>query len=177
MERASPLYMHWTWAYIMKSSQEYYMSSFRADRKNLFKHEQSAVKSHSVIFTPAAGKEEKVVWVSQKKRGERRKEKLWGDMRWEGRRRDDQGSDYLWLGVSPAPSWMCLIGRVVWIDSCPGRWALRGRGKAEWLAERCALFFSAEWLSPLASLGPGLKRHIKTYLITTDYLPLMVTHE
>jgi len=40
--------------------------------------------------------------------------------------RDDQGSDYLRLGVSPAPRWMCLIGRVVWIDSCPGHWALSG---------------------------------------------------
>ncbi len=150
----------------------------RVKRRNLSdKHGHSAVNSHWVIFTPAAGKEEKGSRRESKKREERRKEKLWEDMRWEGRRRDDQGSDYLRLGVPPAPCWMCLIGRVVWIDSCPGHWALRGRGKAEWLAEHCALFFSAERPSPLASPGPGLNRHIKTYLITADYLPLMVTHE
>lgn len=60
----------------MKSNQEYYMSLFRADRKNLFKHEHSAVKSNSVIFTPVAGKEEKGSRSESKKRGERRKEKL-----------------------------------------------------------------------------------------------------
>lgn len=42
-----------------------------------------------------------------------------------GKEWDDQLSAYLWLGVSPAPCWMCLIGRPVWIGSCPGRWALK----------------------------------------------------
>lgn len=61
----------------MKSNQEYYVSRFRADRRNLFdKQEHSAVKSHSVIFTPVAGKEEKGSRSESKKRGERRKEKL-----------------------------------------------------------------------------------------------------
>jgi len=53
------------------------VSPFCADRRNLFdKQEHSAVKSHSVIFTPVAGKEEKGSRSELKKRGERRKEKL-----------------------------------------------------------------------------------------------------
>lgn len=61
----------------MKSNQEYYVSLFRADRRNLFdKQEHGAVKSHSVIFTPVAGKKEKGSRSESKKRGERRKEKL-----------------------------------------------------------------------------------------------------
>lgn len=72
----------------MKSNQEYYMSPFRADRKKLFKHKHSAVKSHSVIFTPVAGKEEKGSRSeSKKERGEEKREIMRGyEMRGEKER-------------------------------------------------------------------------------------------
>ncbi|KAF5900607.1 Uncharacterized protein DAT39_009695, partial [Clarias magur] len=52
----------------------------------------------------------------------------------------------------------------------------KGRSSVERLLERLSLFFCSQKL-PLASLSLGLHCKIKTYLITADYLPLMVTHE
>lgn len=52
----------------------------------------------------------------------------------------------------------------------------KGRSSVERLLERLSLFFFSEKL-PLASLSLGLHCKIKTYLITADYRPLMVTHE
>lgn len=92
--------------------------------------------THKIIFTNVAVKERSsgdiyiyFLEVGERKRGKRDYERRWEERQWG----DDQLSAYHLLGVSPAPCWMCLIGRPVWIGSCPGCWtlkagaALRGR--------------------------------------------------
>lgn len=55
----------------MKSNEEYYTT--RVEKRNLSdKHGHSALNSHSVVFTPAAGKEEKGSRRESKKREEKR---------------------------------------------------------------------------------------------------------
>lgn len=138
----------------MKSIQEYYTT--RIERRNLSdKHRHSAVNSHSVIFTPAAGKEKKGSRrESKKERGEEKREIMRGyEMRGEKER-----WSRLWLPSAGCPS-SALLNVLNW-QGCVNRqlpWPLSSERKRQsWVTGGALRPILLHWKA-LSSCLPGTR--------------------